>query len=156
MTDNETIIRISIPFKDQRATNAVKKQLCSLGNKIGLNIQPVFTSKKLEQVLKPNERKSSIVSQRNVVYYYKCDLSEADYVGFTTRHLHQRMAEHKAPTSSIGRHAQKHGTVKESQFKVLKKCKGKFDCFVNEMLFIKHRKPSLNKQSDSIRAKRFI
>ena len=27
---------------------------------------------------------------KNVVYLYKCDLCDADYVGFTSRHLHQR------------------------------------------------------------------
>ena len=40
-------------------------------------------------------------------------------------------------------------------FKVLKKCRSKFDCLIYEMLFIKDIKPSLNTQSDSIRAKLF-
>ena len=41
-------------------------------------------------------------------------------------------------------------------FSVLKKCHGKLDCFVNEMLLIRERKPTLNTQSDSIRANVFI
>ena len=40
-------------------------------------------------------------------------------------------------------------------FKVLKKCRSKFDCLIYEMLFVKDIKPSLNTQSDSIRAKLF-
>lgn len=37
---------------------------------------------------------------------------------------------------------------------VLKKCRGKLDCLIREMLFIRVRKPELNTKSDSIRAKR--
>ena len=40
-------------------------------------------------------------------------------------------------------------------FKVLKKCRSKFDCLVYEILFVKDIKPTLNVQSDSIRAKLF-
>ena len=41
------------------------------------------------------------------------------------------------------------------RFKILRKCQSKFDCFIYEMLFIKELKSTLNKQSDSIRAKLF-
>ena len=40
----------------------------------------------------------------------------------------------------------------ESSFTVLKKCRGKFEGLLFEMLFIRDIIPSLNKQSDSIRA----
>ena len=43
-----------------------------------------------------------------------------------------------------------------SCFKVLKKCMNKFDCLVNEMLYIKQLTPSLSVQTDSIRAKVFV
>ncbi|RMX43673.1 hypothetical protein pdam_00006333 [Pocillopora damicornis] len=70
----------------------------------------------------------------------------ADYVGYTARHLHQRIAEHK--NSAIGRHfLEAHGNnnlLRESQFTVLRKCQSKFDCLVFEMLFIKKLKPNLN------------
>ncbi len=39
----------------------------------------------------------------------------------------------------------------ESSFTVLKKCRGKFEGLLFEMLFIRDIIPSLNKQSDSIR-----
>ena len=38
------------------------------------------------------------------------------------------------------------------QFTILKKCRGKLDCLIYEMLFIKEKKPKLNAQSDSIKA----
>ena len=38
---------------------------------------------------------------------------------------------------------------------ILKKCKSKFDCLVFEMFFINELRPSLNVQSDSVRAKVF-
>ena len=40
--------------------------------------------------------------------------------------------------------------------KILRKCKSKFDCLIYELLFIKELKPTLNKQSDSIRSKLFL
>ena len=79
-------------------------------------------------------------------------------LGYTARHLHQRIAEHKY--SSIDKHLlEAHGDknlLNEGQFRVLEKCHGKFDCLVYEMLFIQELKPSLNTQSDSISAKLFV
>ena len=43
-----------------------------------------------------------------------------------------------------------------SCFRVLKKCKDKFDCLVNEMLYIKLLRLALNMQMDSISAKVFV
>ena len=130
-----------------------------LSNKIGLALQPAFVTKKLEQDLKPKEAKPSIVNQQCVVYRFVCDLCDADYVGYTAaRHLFQRVAEHK--NSAIGKHFHEaHGRrdrLNESHFKILRKCQGKFDCLVFEMLYITKFKPNLNVQSDSIRAKLFV
>ena len=118
----------------------------------------VFTSKKIEQDLKLKEKKPSIVNQNSVVYLYKCDLCDANYVGYTARHLFQRISEHKY--SAIGRHLmENHGNVnflKENNFTVLKKCSSKWDCLINEMLFIRKIRPKLNTQSDSLKAKVFV
>ena len=65
--DDSSSVIISLPFKDQVATNAVPKQLRDLNHKIGPTLQPVFVSKKLEQVLKPREIKPSIVNKQSVV-----------------------------------------------------------------------------------------
>ena len=157
-TDDGNTIRIVLPFKDQIAANAVCRQLRDLSSKISVTLQPVFVSKKLEQDLKPKEIKLSIVSRQCVVYKFACDLCDADYVGYTARHLHQRIAEHKY--SAISKHLlDAHGDknlINEGQFRVLKKCHGKFDCLVYEMLFIKELRPSLNTQGVSISAKLFV
>ena len=66
--DESNKVRINLPFKDQVSANSVRRQLRDLSNKIGLALQPVFVSKKLEQDLKPREAKPSIVNQRCVLY----------------------------------------------------------------------------------------
>jgi len=62
--------------------------------------------------------------------------------------------------SAIGKHFHEaHGKsnlLRESHFKILRKCQGKFDCLVFVMLYIKNLKHNLNVQMDSIRAKRFV
>ena len=50
-----------LPFKDQIAANAVRRQLRDLSSKISVTLQPVFVSKILQQDLKPTEIKPSIV-----------------------------------------------------------------------------------------------
>ena len=151
-------VRISLPFKDQGAANAVRKQLRDLSRKILPTLQPVFAGKQLVQDLKPKEVKPSIVNQQCVVYRFSCDLCDADYVGYTARHFHHLIAEHKC--SVIGRHfVEAHGSnhlLKENQFRVLRKCQGKLDCLVFEMLYIKNLKSNLNIQTDSISAKLFV
>ena len=67
--DESIIIRINLPFKDQVSANSVRRQLCDLSNKIGLPLQLVFVSKKLEQDLKSGEAKPSIVHQRCLSFY---------------------------------------------------------------------------------------
>ena len=43
-----------------------------------------------------------------------------------------------------------------SFFEVLKKCRHKYDCLVNKMLYIKQLRPCLNMQTDSTHAKVFV
>jgi len=81
------VLRVGLLFKDQTSANAVTRQMHDLSHKIGTTLQPVFISKKLEQDLKPKEIKPPIVHQQCVVYLFSCDLCDADYVGYTARHL---------------------------------------------------------------------
>ena len=77
------------------------------------------------------------MNQQCVLYHFQCNLCDADYVGFTCRHLHQPVGEHKGPT--IGNHViEEHG--KEPQdielgFKILQKCQRKLYCLIFELLF---------------------
>ena len=119
------------------SANMVKRQMHNLSSKIAIDVQPIYTSKKLEQVLKLEEIKPRIVNQHSVVYCFKCDLCDSNYVGYTTRHLFQSIADHRY--SAIGHHLRDvHGNIdfhNESQFRMLKKCSTKWDCLVYEMLY---------------------
>ena len=124
------------------------------------------------------------MNKQCVVYRFSCDLCDADYVGYTARHLHQRMVaagnldlcdtgyvgftrrhlhqrvdKHRHTSSSIGKHFRdKHSSTPKdltTTFTILKKCNSKFDCFIYEMFFINELRPSPNVQRDSIRAKVF-
>ena len=130
-------------------------------NRIRTPLQPIYTSRKLGDALSVKEQKPSLINQHSVVYKFSCPLCDAGYMGLTTRHLFQRIEEHCRSSSSICRHLQRdHDTTPRSldlakNFAVLRKCQGKMDCLVYQMLLIKKYRPSLNIQSDSIRAKVF-
>ena len=134
---------------------------CSLlSSKIKTTIQPVFISRKLNEDVKVREVKPATVNQQCVVYKFQCNLCDAGYVGYTRGHLHERVDGHKQKSSSICKHyLSEHNSNIPShlseQFHVLTKCSNKFDCLIKEMLFIRKLKPSLNVQTDSIRAKVF-
>ena len=74
------------------------------------------------------------------------------------RHLHQRVEQHKH--SVVGKHFMEKHEVKRvnrvGNFKILKKCRGKLEYLIFEILIIRDKRPTLNTQSDSIRAKLFL
>ena len=151
-------VRIVMPYKDQKSANVVRKQLADLSRKISVDISPVYTSRKIKDEIKVREDKPPLVSQQCVVYSFQCGLCDAGYVGYTCRHLHQRIEEHKG--SAIGNHLREQHDMEPEDiaqnFRILRKCQNKFDCLIFEMFFIKELKPTLNKQCDSIRAKLFV
>ena len=135
----------------------VRRQLGDLGTKINQELQPVFTSKKIADHLRVTEEKPPLINQQSVVYEFTCDLCDTNYIGYTCRHLHHRVEEHKH--SVIGKHLRDaHGLTPNNlikNFKVIKKCRDKFECLVCKMLWIKNKRPKLHMQADSIRAKLF-
>ena len=119
----------------------------------------MFKSSKICEDFKMCEPKPTIISPQRVVYNYQCDLCDAVYLGYTSRHLLQRIDEHRY--SAIDWHLKNdHGleTIGDltNNFSVLKKCNGKLDFLIYEMLFITKKRPCLDTQSDSVRAKLFI
>ena len=151
-------IRIVLPFKDQKSADALRRNLNDLNKKIESDLQPVFTSRKIMDEIKVVEAKPPLINQHCVAYKFSCNLCDSDNVGFTSRHLFQRIAEYKY--SANGQHLKEYhklqGYSVQDQFTVLKKCRTKLDCLRYEMLFIRNIKPKLNTQSDSVRAKLFI
>ena len=51
-------IRIVLPFKNQKSADVLRKQLDSLGNKIGMSLQFVYSSRKLRDVLSVKRNKT--------------------------------------------------------------------------------------------------
>ena len=96
-------------------------------SKIGNPIQTVFTSPKIGEKLRIQNRKPPVVSQQCVVYQFKCDLCDTDYIGYTTRHLHPRIEEHRA--TAVGAHVKGWQEISNpellKQFSVLKEMPGK-------------------------------
>ena len=154
-------IKSTSQFANKNRSSAVifRAQLKDLSQKIQTTVQPVFVSQKIVRDLKLREAKPPIVNQQCLVYKFECDLCDAGYVGFTRRHLHQCVEEHKNSSSSIGKHFHdKHPLAAKDlteNFSVLMKCTNKFDCLVYEMFFIRELRRTFNVQSDSIRAKVF-
>ena len=124
-TNDENLVRVFLPFKDQRSTDIIRNWLKDLSRKTSVTIQPVFVSQKINDLLKIREKKPSIVNQRRVVDKFKCDLCDT---GYTMRHLHERDEEHKHKQSSICKHyMSKHGTILRDlseNITVLRKCNG--------------------------------
>ena len=145
-----------IPFISQSAADSTRRQLQDLSSKISVSLQPIFMSKKIGKIIKAREPKPKIINEQCVVYHFKCGLCEMDYVGFTDRHLFQRISEHTNSRSSIGKHMKlQHGVQRPAiaeHFTVLKKCRNKLDCLVYEMLFIKKLKHSMYSQTRSARS----
>ena len=94
-----------------------------------------------------------------VVYIFKCDLCDADDIGYSTRHLHQRTEERKF--AAVGKHLKEDHGVKTSSseltnmFSILRECQGKLDCLIHEMLFICEMRPKLNTNQAQF-ARKFI
>ena len=84
-------------FKGRNSADVVKKkkQLSELCNKIDHSNQPTFKTRKICENLKMREPKPPLINQQGVVYNYKCDLCDAEYVGFTSQHLHQLLDKHR-------------------------------------------------------------
>ena len=81
-TPTDSPLRITLPYKDLKSADQLRGQLCHLGRKINHPLQPILTSKKIIDDLQETELKPTIVNQQNVVYEFKCDLSDANYIGY--------------------------------------------------------------------------
>ena len=127
----EVPIRVVLPFKDQKSASYVHRQLVDLSRKINAENRPVKTSRKIKDEIKVKEQKPPVVNQHCAVYQFKwdlCDLCDTEYAGYSCRHLHQRIEEHKG--SAIGCHLkQQHGKSPEDiakNLRILEKCRSNF------------------------------
>ena len=75
-------------------------------------------------------------------YSFQCDLCDAGYVGYASGHLRNRVKGHKQQSSAIAKHYKNvHGTISQDLlkcFKLLNKCRNKFDCYFNHRVLFYH------------------
>ena len=84
--DKKAPVRIILPFKDERSANSVRRELGEFSRKIGKDIHPMYTTQKIGPNIRPKESKPPFVNQQCIVYHFKRDLCDADYVGYTCRY----------------------------------------------------------------------
>jgi hypothetical protein len=94
----------------------------------------------------------------HIVYMYTCASCNASYIGQTTRHLRQRISEHRGVSHLTGRvmKSQVHSSIRDhflncpnsdcqhKQFKILAKGSNDFELLIKERLLINQHTPSLN------------
>ena len=71
-SDGTSNIVVPQPFKDQKSANSVKREMQNLSAKIGVQIKPVFQSKKISQVLSPKEKKPPILNNQSINFNVTC------------------------------------------------------------------------------------
>ena len=97
---NEAPIRIMLPFKDQKSSDAVLRQLADLSWKTNatIDIGPVYSSYKIKDEIKAREDKPPLVNQQCVVYHFQCNLCYVTVgymcVSYMCQHLYQRIEDH--------------------------------------------------------------
>ena len=65
-------VRITLPLKDQRSADLVRRQLSDRVKKINSDLCSVFTNKKIADEIKVTELKLPLIKEQCVVYEYKC------------------------------------------------------------------------------------
>ena len=60
-SSKQKVVRIALPFKDQKSADWVKKQVANLSNVIGTKVQPVYTSRKIGEVKEVSSVKGSMI-----------------------------------------------------------------------------------------------
>ena len=88
-------VQIVLPLKEQKSADFVHKQLKDLGKLLNIDFCPVFISRKVGEDLKHKEIKPALINEQSVVYKCECGWCDASCVGYTCRHLYQRIDEHK-------------------------------------------------------------
>jgi hypothetical protein len=94
----------------------------------------------------------------NVVYSYTCPSCNARYIGETTRHLRERISEHRGVSHLTGKvmKTKIHSSIRDhllscpnsvctpKQFKIIAVGRTECELLVKERLLIKHHMPQLN------------
>ena len=141
---------ITIPYIGNGSIR-FKKQLVSIYKKFNIDIKVVFSSFKVGKYFSLKS-KTPLDLKARVIYQYNCTCDRTmSYIGKTKRHLAIRVKEHFTRPSAIRSHLiDSVHECKESfdinNFRILNTGKDDFELYIKEALYIKYRKPYLNKQ----------
>ena len=145
---------IKLPFFGRCSTIFGKNFRTLVENTFDMRVDVAFTSLKLQSFFRLKSR-TPFAFLSNVVYKYEC-VSNPDlfYIGQTSRHLMERAKEHLSfsdKNSAVGAHIStcpmcKSAQLSVSNFRILKKCRTKFEAKIFEALLIQKLHPSLNTQ----------
>ena len=157
--DNVRRYILVIPFVGKPSL-VFKKQLIKIFKEgLDIDLRCVFNSCKVKTYFSLKSRTPSFLAG-NVVYRYTCqhDATQS-YIGETTRYLIERAGEHldlnANPPSAISSHISscdacrdmlKSGNLNVNNFDVIKSCKSKVECEINEAFLVKKLSPSMNRQ----------
>ena len=133
----------------------LKKFLC-ISRNFPVNVRIVYSSFKVKSYFNLKCFSPSYLSS-NVVYKFECmsDSCTDCYIGYTTRHLFERVEEHTAcerkGQSEIKDHLKscltcKRNNVSHVDFTILRRCRNETQCKLHEAFSIKRLRPVMNKQ----------
>ena len=150
-SNESTTYRMVLPYKSKELCTGLRSEIRNLNHRLEVKLQPVFTSTKVKRLItspSPATEIDRLIEQAKVVYCYRCSC-DMSYIGYTSRHLHQRIAEHRRSTSAIFQHCSNTGhDFRESNFSIIAKCSSKFDCMVREAHEIYFSRPALNARDE--------
>ena len=149
--NNSQPLHLSIPYIDDRLDH----KLNNVFKKYGLNVRIVHRSKTLRHLLQNRQtslekctirgcvvQAQGICFFKNCVYSIKCTSCDEEYIGSSTRFLHERIREHRQKDTAVSRHSR----TCRANFKVsvLTRQKDEVNTRLAEGFFIRKLKPQLN------------
>ena len=159
--DEENLRRyiLVIPYVGKPSIIFKQKLIKIFKEGLDVDLRCVFNSCKVKSYFSLKSRTPSFLAG-NVVYKYTCQRdAEQSYIGETTRYLIERAGEHldlnAHPPSAISSHVSscevclnylKSGRLNVNNFDVIKTCKSKIECEINEAFLVKKLSPSMNRQ----------
>ena len=120
-----------------------------------LNVQVVFTTRKLESCLPSLKSAFSNDLKSRVVYKLSCSGCNSTYVGQTFRYLTTRIEEHKKADSPLGLHHQQcqlEGNSADLSWEIIDRSNNQTKLLTLEAIHIRKEKPGLNTR-DEFRSK---
>jgi len=156
VNDSLPSVIFRVPYLGKCSVDFAKRVSRCVAREFPVTVRIVYSTFKVRSYFNLKCFSPSYLSS-NVVYKYEC-MSESctdSYIGFTTRHLFERVEEHTARErkgqSEVKDHLKtclvcKQNNVNHAHFTVVRRCRSETQCKLHEAFNIKRFRPVLNKQ----------